>query len=98
MILFASIQVPAGKARAAVDAMEPDTGTTLETQEDLKPLEDRFASARTEMRQDFDWLRSELRKDMQALLRSITLRFAAMLAVSVGVTVSVLLTAMRLWL
>jgi hypothetical protein len=50
------------------------------------------------MRQDFDWLRSELRKDMQALLRSITLRFAAMLAVSVGVTVSVLLTAMRLWL
>ncbi len=35
---------------------------------------------------------------MDALLRSITLRFGVMLAVWVVVSVSVILTAMRLWL
>jgi hypothetical protein len=84
-------------------------GTELETKEKLRPREHRFARVRAALRREIDVLRSDiakgrrpfrsdLRMEMAALLRSITLRFAAMLTVSVAVTVSVILTAMRLWL
>ncbi len=83
-------------------------GTTPATKAELKPREAGFARVRAELRREIDVLRSdiardrqpfrsELREDMEALLRSITLRFGVMLAVGVCVTVSVLLTAMRLW-
>jgi hypothetical protein len=84
-------------------------GTTLATKEDPKLLEQQLVSGCTELRQAFDSVRSdirndlqafrsELRKDMDALLRSITLRFAAMLAVSAVVTISVILGVLRVWL
>ena len=84
-------------------------GTTPATKAELKPREHRFASVRAGLRREIDLLRSDiamgrqpfrsvLREDMEAFLRSITLRFGVMLAVGVCVTVSVLLTAMRLWL
>jgi len=89
--------------------MERDMGTTRETNAELKPREPRFARVRPELRREIDLLRSDiargrqpfrsdLRQDMEAFLRSITLRFGVMLAVGVCVTVSVILTAMRLWL
>jgi len=126
-----SINVPSEKARAVVDAMERDMGTTLATKQDLKLLEHQLAGMRTELRQEIGSLRSDLAKDLQALrsdvakdqqmLRgevakdlqiirsdlgkdmelmrhSMTLRLGSMLAVSLGVVLSVMLTAMRLWL
>jgi len=89
--------------------MERDMGTTRETKAELKPREPRFARVRPELRREMDLLRSDiamgrqpfrsdLAKEMEMLLRSITLRFGVMLAICVGVTVSVILTAMRLWL
>ena len=38
-----SIEVPAEKARAVIDALERDMGSTLATKQDLKHLEERFA-------------------------------------------------------
>jgi hypothetical protein len=111
-----SINVPSDKARAVVDAMERDMGTTLATKQDLKLLEQQLAGVRTELKQEignrYELLSREIgalrgdvdnkialvRKDMEALRLSMTLRLGSMLAVGVGVTVSVILTAMRLWL
>jgi hypothetical protein len=47
-----SIHVPSDKARAVVDAMERDMGTTLATKQDLKLLEHQLAGVRTELRQE----------------------------------------------
>ena len=137
-----SINVPSEKARAVVDAMERDMGTTLATKQDLKLLEHQLAGVRTELRQeigslrrdlakdlqalrsdmakdlqalrsdvakdqqmlrsdvakDLQILRSDLGKDMEVLRHSMTLRLGSMLAVSLGLVLSVMLTAMRLWM
>jgi hypothetical protein len=111
-----SIHVPSEKARAVVDAMERDMGTTLATKQDLKLLEHQLAGMRTELRQeienrttllsrDVDGLRKDMeeefalvRKEMEALRLSMTVRLGSMLAVGVGVTISVVLGVLRLWL
>jgi hypothetical protein len=49
-----SIHVPSDKARAVVDAMERDMGTTLATKQDLKLLEHQLAGVRTELRQEIE--------------------------------------------
>ncbi|MCU0975535.1 MAG: hypothetical protein MUC71_04390 [Steroidobacteraceae bacterium] len=148
-----SINVPSEKARAVVDAMERDMGTTLATKQDLKLLEHQLAGMRTELRQeienryellsreigslradmakDFGSLRAEMAKEIgslraemakeigalrseaakdqqvlrsdfareqEALRLSMTLRLGSMLAVGVGLSVSVILGVLRLWL
>jgi hypothetical protein len=136
------INVPSKKARAVVDAMERDMGTTLATKQDLllirQEIENRYellsreiGSLRTEMSKDMGSLRSDvardrtalrgdiakdskvlrgvigkdlkilrsdLGKDMEVLRHSMTLRLGSMMAVGVGVIVSVMLTAMRPWM
>ena len=137
-----SIQVPSEKARAVVDAMERDMGTTLATKQDLKLLEHQLAGVRTELRQeienryelllreigslrvdldrslgslrsdvakdlqshrgevarDMQILRSDFGKDMEALRLSMTVRLGSMLVLGLGVSVSVILGTLRLWL
>ena len=84
-------------------------GTTLATKQDLKLLEHQLVGVRTELRQEIQnrydllsreisSLRSDVGKDLEALRLSMTLRLGSMLAVGFGVTLSVILTAMRLWL
>jgi hypothetical protein len=95
-----SINVPNDKARAVVDAMERDMGTTLATKADLQ----NFAVAtkadlqllRQEMtlsatRADVAELRAEVRqeitlvrKDMEILSTTITVRTGSMLVVAIG--------------
>lgn len=72
------IQVPSDKARAVVDAMERDMGTTLATKVDLKPfalredvaaLRQDLAAFKQETRQEFVLVRQEiaaLRQDVDA--------------------------------
>jgi len=55
-----SIAVPPDKARAVVDAMEHDMGTTLATKQDLE-----FQTLAT--RKDLEILRLALRQDIEAL-------------------------------
>jgi len=50
------------------------------------------------LRGDVDNKIALVRKDMEALRLSMTLRLGSMLAVGVGVTVSVILGVLRLWL
>jgi hypothetical protein len=76
-----SINVPGDKARAVVDAMERDMGTTLATKQDLQLL-------RQELRQEMVLVR----KDMELLRSSMTIRLGSMLFVGLGL----LFAALRL--
>jgi hypothetical protein len=100
-----SINVPPDRARAVVDAMERDMGSTLATKQDLRLLEQQLTGARAELRQEIEnryvllsreiaALRSDVGKDLEALRLSMTLRLGSMLMVCVGV----ILAALRLWL
>jgi hypothetical protein len=91
-----SINVPGDKARAVVDAMERDMGTTLATKSDLKQ---EIASLRQELKQEIALLRQDLsqeivlvRKDMELLRSSMTIRLGSMLFVGLGL----LFAALRL--
>lgn len=68
-----SINVPNDKARAVVDAMERDMGTTLATKSDLQLL-------RTEFRQEL----ALVRKDLEILATAMTVRLGSMLIVGLG--------------
>ncbi len=74
-----SIHVPNDKARAVVDAMERDMGTTLATKADLRAL-----ATREEVTQLREWL-TLLRKDMEILSSTLTVRLGSMLVVGLGV-------------
>jgi hypothetical protein len=64
-----SISVPPDKARAVVDAMEHDMGTTLATKPDLENL--RLAS-----KQDLEMLRRDMESGFAILRRDMENRFA----------------------
>ena len=99
-----SINVPSDKARAVVDAMERDMGTTLATKTDLllirQDIDNKFAllsrdieSLRDSTRNDIESLRSSNAKDLEALRLSMTVRLGSIVMVGVGV----ILAAIRLW-
>lgn len=73
-----SINVPNDKARAVVDAMERDMGTTLATKSDLllirQEIENRYgllsreiAAIRADVNKDLQILRDDVNKDLHAL-------------------------------
>ncbi|MCC6173637.1 MAG: hypothetical protein IT481_16585 [Gammaproteobacteria bacterium] len=74
-----SINVPNDKARAVVDAMERDMGTTLATKSDLQML-------RQELVQEIVLVR----KDMELLRSSMTIRLGSMLFVGLGLLLAAL--------
>ena len=100
--VLVSINVPNDKARAVVDAMERDMGTTLATKQDLLLLRQEVVGTRTELRQEMEnryallsheigGLRSDVakdlelvRKDLEALRLSMTVRLGSMLMVGLG--------------
>lgn len=55
-----SINVPTDKARAVVEAMERDMGTTLATKTDLRLLEQRMEAIKQSLEKDMEILRSTL--------------------------------------
>jgi hypothetical protein len=71
-----SINVPNDKARAVVDAMERDMGTTIATRADLQLL-----------RQEMNLIRNDvnlLRKDLELLSTMMTVRLGSMLMLGLG--------------
>ncbi len=88
-----SINVPSDKARAVVDAMERDMGTTLATKQDLeilrRDMENRFAL----VDQRFESLRSDLSRDIAASELKLTVKLGSMMVAGFGLTIA----AMRLW-
>ena len=103
-----SISVPSDKARAVVDAMERDMGTTLATKQDLLLLATRedLLAARQDLQllkqevdsrytlldQKIDTLRGDITRDLAALDLRLTVKLGSMLFVGFGLTIA----AMRL--
>jgi hypothetical protein len=94
-----SIHVPNDKARAVVDAMERDMGTTIATKADLQLLRQEMATKVdfAGLRQEFALLRRDLEsqstgfhKDLELLSTTMTVRLRSMLVVGFGVMIPVL--------
>ena len=87
-----SINVPNDKARAVVDAMERDMATTIATKADLQLLEQKLTalihSSVGELRQET----TLIRKDMELLATTMTVRLGSMLIVGL----SLLFAALKL--
>ena len=83
-----SINVPNDKARAVVDAMERDMGTTIATKSDLQMLKQELMALinasvgdlRHELRQET----ALIRKDMEILSTTMTVRLGSMLMFGLG--------------
>jgi hypothetical protein len=88
-----SIAVPPDKARAVVDAMEHDMGTTLATKPDLEILrrdvENRFAL----LDQKIDSVKSQLELKIDAQEFRMTVKLGSMMVVGFGL----ILAALRVW-
>ena len=72
-----SINVPNDKARAVVDAMERDMGTTIATKADLQLL-------RSELHQECALIRKDMEIMATTLSNNLTLRMGSMLVVAMG--------------
>jgi hypothetical protein len=84
-----SINVPNDKARAVVDAMERDMATTIATKADLQLLRQELTSqmAGLATRDEMLGLRSDvalIRKDMEILSTTMTVRLGSMLMFGLG--------------
>jgi len=106
--VLVSIGAPNDKARAVVDAMERDMGTTIATKMDLQLLRQELVSSLASrddlagvkadigvLRQEIGALRQDnalIRKDMELLSTTMTVRLGSMLIVGL----SVLFTALML--
>lgn len=88
-----SISVPSDKARAVVDAMERDMGTTLATKQDLEILRRDMENRFVIVEQKIDTLRNDISRDFAAQDLKMTVRLGSMLVVGFGLTIA----AMRLW-
>lgn len=83
-----SINVPNDKARAVVDAMERDMTTTIATKADLQALKQELTALinagigdlRHELRQET----ALIRKDMEILSNTMTVRLGSMLMLGLG--------------
>jgi hypothetical protein len=92
-----SINVPNDKARAVVDAMERDMGTTIATKTDLQLLRQELLAVRREMatKAELAEIRQEtalLRKDVELLPTVMTARLGSLLIVGL----SLLFAALKL--
>lgn len=88
-----SINVPNHKARAVVDAMERDMGTTLATKSDLLLLRQEIDNKFALLSRDIDSLRISTGKDLEAWRLAMTVRLGSIVMVGVGV----ILAAIRMW-
>lgn len=79
-----SINVPNDKARAVVDAMERDMATTIATKTDLQILKQDLTSL---INSNVSELRHEIglvRKEMEILSSTITIRLGSMMMLGLG--------------
>jgi hypothetical protein len=75
-----SIAVPADKARAVADAMERDMGAMFATKSDILLLRQEVGQLKQEMNLEF----SLIRKEMEILRSSMTVRLGSIQVVAAG--------------
>ena len=89
-----SIDVPGDKARAVVDAMERDMGTTLATKVDLQILRQDLTSLVnsnvSDLRHELRYETGLVRKDMELLSSRMVVQLGSMLVVGFGVMIAAL--------
>ena len=68
-----SIDVPAEKARAVIDALEHDMGSTLATKQDILLL-----------KQELENFKQQVTRDLELLQLSMTVRLVSILVVALG--------------
>lgn len=99
-----SISVPSDKARAVVDAMERDMGTTLATKQDLVLLQQEMRQDAQLLTKEMSGLRTELRQEIQnryvlldqkidTMQLRMTVKLGSMIFFGFGATIA----ALRLW-
>lgn len=88
-----SINVPGDKARAVVDAMERDMGTTLATKQDLEALKLATKQDLELLRRDIENQFALLDQRFNTLELKMTVKLGSMLFVGFGLTIA----AVRLW-
>ncbi len=83
-----SIHVPNDKARAVVDAMERDMGTTIATKADLQILRQDLTSlinaSVSDLRHELRHEIGLVRKDMEIMSSTLTIRLGSMLMLGLG--------------
>ena len=89
-----SINVPSDKARAVVDAMERDMGTTLATKQDLELLKLAMDSRFALVDQRFDALRSDMSRDFIAQRQSIIIQLGSVIVICIGLALAIV----RIWI
>ena len=72
-----SIDVPAEKARAVIDALEQDMGSTLATKQDLHHLKEHFT-------REIEHVNERVARDMELLRSSMTVRLGSIQLVAAG--------------
>lgn len=75
-----SISVPAEKARAVADAMERDMGATLATKSDILLVRQELG----QLKQEFSLELNLIRKEMELLRSSMTVRLGSIQVVAAG--------------
>ena len=73
-----SIDVPAEKARAVIDALEHDMGSTLATKQDLDHLKAYFTREMTHTNE-------RITRELELLRASMTVRLGSIVALGLGV-------------
>jgi hypothetical protein len=86
-----SIAVPADKARAVADAMERDMGLTLATKSDIELLRQEVGQVKQKVSLELGQLKHEfslefnlVRKEMELLRSSMTVRLGSIQVVAAG--------------
>ena len=91
-----SIDVPAEKARAVIDALEHDMGSTLATKQDIASLslatKQDLASLSVATRQDMQLVKQDLEHRIDLLQSTMTIRLGSALVVAM----SLLFAALKL--
>ena len=79
-----SINVPNDKARAVVDAIERDMATTIATKADLQLLRQEMTASMTALSAELRQEIALVRKDMEILSTTMTVRLGSMLMFGLG--------------
>ena len=86
-----SIDVPAEKARAVIDALEHDMGATLATKSDIQLLKQELGQLKQEVSLELGQLKQGMnlefnliRKEMELLRSSMTVRLGSIQVVTAG--------------
>jgi hypothetical protein len=79
-----SIAVPPDKARAVADAMERDMGATLATKNDIQLVRQELAQLRQEFKMELSMELNLVRKEMELLRSSMTVRLGSIQVVAAG--------------